>query len=65
MRETMERLLARLIPVRPWLALASLLVGIAITVVAFWIHSLALAILGAPFLLGALAILLVPLPFPR
>ena len=58
-------LLARLIPVRPWIALALFVIGVAITVPAFYLHSLWLALAGAPFLGGALVFLLLPLPYPR
>ncbi|HET6362941.1 MAG TPA: hypothetical protein VFH11_12930 [Gemmatimonadota bacterium] len=57
--------LARLIPVRPWIALASFLLGVAITVPAFLWHDLYLALAGAVFLGGALFTLLIPLPYPR
>lgn len=58
-------MLERLIPVRPWIALGLLVVGVAITVPAFYLHNLWLALAGAPFLGGALAFLLIPLPYPR
>ena len=61
----MDPLLARTIPVRPWIALALFVVGVAVTVIAFWLHSLWLAIAGAPFLGGALGFLLLPLPYSR
>lgn len=61
----MDRHLARLIGVRPWLALGSLLLGVAITVPAFATHNLWLALAGAPFLGGALGVLLIPLPYSR
>lgn len=64
-RASIERLLGRLIPIRPWLSLALLLIGIAITVPAFYLHNLALAIVGALPLGGALGVLLIPLPYPR
>lgn len=57
--------LARLMPVRAKLALGSLVLGILLTVVAFYIHDLWLALLGALPLGGSLAILLIPLPYPR
>lgn len=60
-----ERALARLIPVRPFLALVSFLVGVAITVPAFYLHHLEAAILGLVFLGGALVVLLIPLPYRR
>lgn len=60
-----ERVLVRLIPVRPFLALVSFLVGVAITVPAFYLHDLVAAILGLVFLGGALVVLLIPLPYPR
>jgi hypothetical protein len=60
-----EQALARLIPVRPWIALASFLLGAAITVPAFVSHDLYLALAGAVFLGGALLTLLIPLPYSR
>lgn len=57
--------LARLIPLRPWIALALLLIGIAMTVPAFYLHDLWLALAGAVPLVGALLFLLIPLPHPR
>ncbi|HET7693032.1 MAG TPA: hypothetical protein VFM44_08105 [Gemmatimonadota bacterium] len=60
-----EQALARLIPLRPWIALSSFLLGAAITVPAFIGHDLYLALLGAVFLGGALFTLLIPLPYPR
>ena len=60
-----ETQLGRFIAMRPWIALASFIVGVAITVVAFWIHSLWLAILGAPFLGGGIGVLVIPLPDSR
>lgn len=57
--------LARLIPIRPWIALSSFLLGAAITVPAFIGHDLYLALVGAVFLGGALGVLLLPLPYPR
>ena len=57
--------LARLIPIRPWIALSSFLLGAAITVPAFIGHDLYLALGGAVFLGGALGVLLLPLPYPR
>lgn len=65
MRDRVERHLARLIPLRPWLALGHLLVGVAITIPAFILHDLTLAVVGAVFLGGALGVLLVPLPYSR
>lgn len=64
-REAMQKLLTRFIRVRPWAALLFLLIGVAITIPAFKNHNLWLAIAGAPFLGGALGILLIPLPYPR
>ncbi|MEJ2151931.1 MAG: hypothetical protein P8Y29_03015 [Gemmatimonadota bacterium] len=64
-RETIHKLLTRFIPLRPWVALVLLLIGLAITIPAFKNHSLWLALAGAPFLGGALGILLIPLPYPR
>jgi hypothetical protein len=60
-----EPLLERLIPVRAWMALALFVTGVVITVPAFYLHSLWLAIAGAPFLGGALGFLLLPLPYRR
>jgi hypothetical protein len=60
-----EKALARLIPIRPWIALSSFLLGAAITVPAFIGHDLYLALLGAVFLGGALFTLLIPLPYSR
>ena len=60
-----ERVLARLIPVRPWIALSSFLLWAAITVPAFITHDLYLALVGAVFLGGALFALLLPLPYSR
>lgn len=57
--------LSRLIPVRPWIALTLFVIGVVITVVAFWYHNLWLALAGAPFLGGGLGFLLIPLPYPR
>ena len=57
--------LARLIPIRPWIALSSFLLGAAITVPAFIAHDLYLAVVGLVFLGGALGSLLLPLPYPR
>lgn len=64
-RATIERHLARLIPLRPWIALGLLILGVAITIPAFYIHDLWLAIVGALPLGGALGILLIPLPYAR
>ncbi len=60
-----EKHLAKLIPVRPWIALALFLIGVAITVPAFAWSNLWLALAGAPFLGGGLGFLLIPLPYPR
>lgn len=57
--------LARLIPLRAKLALASLVLGILLTVPAFYLHDLWLALIGALPLGGALALLLIPLPHAR
>ena len=57
--------LARLIPMRAKLALASLVLGILLTVPAFYLHDLWLALIGALPLGGALGLLLIPLPHPR
>ncbi|MFN2383786.1 MAG: hypothetical protein ABR559_05920 [Gemmatimonadota bacterium] len=64
-RERLHAALARLIPVRHWLALASFVTGVLITVCAFHNHNLWLALAGAPFLGGALGVLLIPLPYSR
>ncbi|MGH7566070.1 MAG: hypothetical protein ACREK2_04490 [Gemmatimonadota bacterium] len=60
-----ERALARLIPVRPWIALTNFLLGAAITAPAFYLHDLLLAVIGLVILGGALLVLLIPLPYPR
>jgi hypothetical protein len=60
-----ERTLARLIPLRPWMALGSFLLGAALTVPAFYLHDLTLAVIGLVVLGGALVVLLIPLPYPR
>lgn len=60
-----ERTLARLIPLRPWMALGSFLLGAALTVPAFYMHDLILAVIGLVVLGGALVVLLIPLPYPR
>ena len=60
-----EQTLARLIPVRPWIALSNFLLGAAITVPAFYMHDLLLAVIGLALLGGALFVLLIPLPYPR
>ena len=57
--------LARLIPMRAKLALASLVLGILLTVPAFYLHDLWLALIGALPLGGALGLLLIPLPHTR
>lgn len=57
--------LARLIPLRGKLALASLVLGLLITVPAFYLHDLWLAVIGALPLGGGLALLLIPLPHTR
>lgn len=57
--------LARVIPLRPWIALALLLTGVTITIAAFRLHDLWLALLGAVPLAGALGFLLIPLPHSR
>lgn len=57
--------LARLIPLRARLAFASLALGILLTIPAFYLHDLWLALIGAVPLGAALAILLIPLPHPR
>lgn len=63
--QRIQAALARLIPIRAKLALSSLLLGILLTVVSFWLHDLWLALVGALPLGGALALLLIPLPYPR
>ena len=60
-----ERTLARLIPVRPWIALTHFLLGAAITAPSFYLHNLWGAILGLVILGGALGVLLIPLPYSR
>ncbi len=60
-----ERALARLIPLRPWIALTNFLLGAALTVSAFYLHDLLLAVVGLAILGGALFVLLIPLPYPR
>lgn len=60
-----ERTLARLIPVRPWLALTHFLLGATITAASFYLHNLWGAILGLALLGGALGVLLIPLPYSR
>jgi len=60
-----EKTLARLIPVRPWIALTNFLLGVAIAVPSFYGHDLLGAVIGLAFLGGALAVLLIPLPYPR
>lgn len=60
-----EKTLARLIPLRPWLALASFLLGAALTIPAFYLHDLTLAVVGLVVLGGALVVLLIPLPYTR
>lgn len=65
MAEKIRNALAPLIPLRPWIALGSLLTGIAISIPAFWLHDLAAAVLGLALMGGALVFLLIPLPHPR
>lgn len=65
LRMALKENLARLIPLRPWIALGLLLVGIALTVTAFRTHDFWLALLGGAPLAGALGFLLIPLPHPR
>jgi hypothetical protein len=60
-----ERALARLIPVRPWIALSNFLLGAAITVPSFYFHDLLWATIGLIILGGTLVVLLIPLPYPR
>ena len=57
--------LDRFIRVRAKLALASLLLGILLTVPAFYLHDLWLALIGALPLGGALVLLFIPLPHRR
>lgn len=63
MSETVHPVLQRLIPARPWIALALFLTGVAITVPAFYLHNLWLALIGAAPLGGALGFLMIPLPY--
>ena len=63
--EALQRMLARLIPIRPYIALGHFLVGAPITVVAFYGHSFVLAVIGLLILGGALGVLLIPLPYDR
>lgn len=65
MAEKIRQSLAALIPVRPWIALGSLLTGIAISILSFWLHNLWTALLGLALMGGALVFLLIPLPHPR
>lgn len=50
---------------RAKLALGSLVLGILLTIPAFYLHDLWLALIGALPLGGALALLLVPVPHGR
>ncbi|MGH7589100.1 MAG: hypothetical protein ACRELU_10965 [Gemmatimonadota bacterium] len=63
--ERIRAALARLIPIRAKIALGSLVLGILLTVVSFYLHDLGLALVGALPLGGSLALLLIPLPHPR
>jgi hypothetical protein len=63
--ERIHAALARLIPIRAKIALGSLILGILLTVVSFYLHDLWLALVGALPLGGSLALLLIPLPHPR
>jgi len=65
MRETAPTALARLIPIRPWISLANLLLGAVITVSSYYFHDLLGAVIGLTLLGGALGVLLIPLPYPR
>lgn len=65
MAENIRHSLAALIPVRPWIALGSLLTGVAISIGAFWLHDFWAAVLGLALMGGALVFLLIPLPHPR
>ena len=65
MEEKTKARLAPLIGIRPWIALGLLLTGIAITIPAFWIHNLWLALVGLAPLVGSLLFLLIPLPHSR
>jgi hypothetical protein len=47
------------------MALGSFLLGAALTVPAFYMHNLTLAVVGLVVLGGALVVLLIPLPYPR
>ncbi|MBW3660254.1 MAG: hypothetical protein KY397_01295 [Gemmatimonadetes bacterium] len=65
MPERIRPSLAPLIPLRPWIALTLLLLGMAVSIPAFWLHHLWAAIVGLLLMGGALVFLLIPLPFPR
>lgn len=65
MTERIKTRLARLIPVRPWIALSMLLLGIAISIPSFYYHDLWTALVGLALMGGALGFLLIPLPYPR
>ena len=58
-------ILARLIPLRPWIALGSFLAGVVLTVPAFYYHEFWLAVVGLAPLAGGLVVLMIPLPFDR
>lgn len=57
--------IARLQRARPWIALALLLTGILMTVPAFYLHNLWLALAGLVPLVGSLLFLLIPFPYSR
>ena len=63
--EKIRGMLAKLIPVRPYIALGHFVVGALITVMAFYGHSFVLAVIGLLILGGALGFLLIPLPYER
>ena len=60
-----EQTLARLIPLRPWIALGHFLLGGTIAALSFYFHDLLWAAIGLVIVGGALGSLLVPLPYPR
>lgn len=60
-----EQTLARLIPVRPWIALGHFLLGGTIAALSFYFHDLLWGAIGLLILGGALGSLLIPLPYSR